>query len=373
MARLVVNPDSAQAWEIELRPGTNSLGRSDQNDFQIEHSSVSSSHCEIEVSGIGAVVRDLGSTNGTFVEGQLIEKTKLRSGQIFCLGDVRLRFELESAGEPTRSPAPRLRGPQQPSGARPRLQPQRQQGFAARVCGAFLYPLRKDGVALLVTGTIFLSIIEAGKFFARYAAVKGIGLGSLISLAFLFLITAIGAGYLTGYLRRVVTGTAMGERTAPDWPDLSDFSTDILSPLLQLLATILVSLAPAILVGMFVHGTERAGQVAVWVSCGLGGLYFPMAFLAVAMFDSVAALNPLLVVSSIIRIPGSYLLTVALLSAVLAAKWSGDYFLPKAIPIPIVPSVVSTLVGLYLLTVEARVLGLLYLVHKERLAWFGKR
>ena len=366
MARLVVNPDSADAWAIELRPGRNSLGRSEENDFQIEHSSVSSLHCQIEVSGSTATLKDLGSTNGTFVEGQLIEEARLRSGQVFSLGDVRVRFEAEPA-------APPLGAARRPGGGWSRLPAQRPPRFAVRVCGAFLYPLAKDGAVLLVTGTIFLSIIEAGKYFARYAAVKGMGLGSLISLAFLLLLTVVGIGYLTNYLRRVVTGTAMGEEAAPDWPDLTDFTADILSPLFQLAATMLASLVPAILVGAFVQGTEKWGEVAVWVACGLGGIYFPMAFLAVAMFDSVAAVNPLLVVPSITKVPGSYSLTVALLAGVLAAKWSGDYFLPGVIPIPIVPSVISTFSGLYLLMVEARVLGLLYLVNKERLGWFGHR
>jgi hypothetical protein len=370
MARLVVNPDSAEAWEIELRPGVHSLGRSEENDFPIEHSSLSSSHCQIEVSGSTAILKDLGSTNGTFVEGQLVEEARLRPGQVFCLGDVRLRFEAEPA-DPVPSPPSRVRVAPPPGSGWPQVQPK--PGFAARVFSAFLYPLAKDGALLLVTGTIFLSIIEAGKFFARFAATRGIGLGSLISLAFLLLLTAFGLGYLTSYLRRVITGTAMGEQAAPDWPDLSDFTTDILSPLFQLFATVLACLAPAIIVGMFAQSPGRWGQAAVWGACGLGGIYFPMAFLAVAMFDSVAALNPLLVVPSIAKIPGSYLLTVALLGAVLAVKVSGDYFLPKAIPLPIVPSVISTLLGLYLLIVEARILGLLYLVNKERLAWFGHR
>ena len=373
MARLVVNPDSPESWEIELRPGRNALGRSEENDFQIEHASVSSAHCQIEVSGGSAILKDLGSTNGTFVEGQLVEEAKLRAGQVFCLGDVRLRFEADAPDQPAPAPPCPLPGakPSVPVGRVPLAR--REPRFAAGVCGAFLYPLKKDGALLLVTGTIFLSIIEAGKFFARFAAVRGIGLGSVIGLAFLSLLTAIGVGYLTGYLRRVVTGTAMGDQAAPDWPDVTDFWANILSPLLQLLATILVCLLPAFVVAMFVQEAGNSGQASLWVACALGGIYFPMAFLAVAMFDSVAALNPLLVVPSIAKIPGTYLVTVALLGVVLAAKLAGDYFLPKAIPIPIVPSVISMLVGLYLLMVEARVLGLLYLVNKERLAWFGRR
>jgi hypothetical protein len=373
MARLVVNPDSADAWAVELRPDKSSLGRSENNDIQIEHSSVSSSHCEIEVSGGGARIRDLGSTSGTFVEGQLIEDASLQPGQVFCMGDVRLRFEAESASGPMAMPAARSHASRSPAGAKPVSAARPPLRFAACACGAFVYPLAKDGWLLLVTGAILLSIIEAGKYFARFAAAKGIGLGSAISLAFLLLLTVFGVGYLVSYLRRVITSTAMGDQAAPDWPELTNFLTDILSPLFQLAVTVAASLAPAIIVGMFVPGNARAGQVAVSIACGLGGLYFPMAFLAVVMFDSLAALNPLLVVPSITRVPGCYLFTVVLLAAVLAAKWCGDYFLPKLIPIPIVPFVFSTLVGLYLLMVNARVLGLLYLANKDRLAWFGHR
>lgn len=373
MARLIVNPDSADAWEIELRPGPNSLGRSGENDFQIEHSSVSSSHCQIEVSGNNAMLKDLGSTNGTFVEGQLVEEARLRPGQIFCLGDVRFRFEVTSRSVPPAAlPIPLPQG-RHSGRLRPGSRAKRNPPFAVHVCGAFLYPVAKDGALLLVTGTIFLSIIDALKYFARFAAVKGMGLGSLISFAFLLLLTAFGIGYLASYLRRVVMATAMAEKAAPDWPDLSDFTSDIVSPFFQLLATMLACLAPAILVGMFFRGPEKSAQMMVWISCGLGATYFPMAFLAVAMFDSVAALNPLLVVPSIAKVPVSYLLAVALFFAVLTAKWSGDYFLAKAIPIPVVPSVISTLIGLYLMIVEARVLGLLYLVNKDRLGWFGRR
>ncbi len=369
MARLIVNPDSADAWAIELRPGINSLGRSEENDFQIEHSSVSSSHCQIEISGSCVLLRDLGSTNGTFIDGQLVEQARLRSGQVFCMGDVRLRFETESMAEPVPAIASQFRPPR-PIGARPKLQAQGGR-FATRVCGAFLYPLAKDGVLLLVSGTLFLSLIEAGSFFARFVAAKAMGLGSIIGLAFLVLLTGFATGYLTSYLRRVVTSTAIGDPGAPDWPDFSDLATDIFSPLIQLVVIILVCLVPAIMVGMFV-GTDRTGQAVLWIACVLGGIYFPMAFLAVAMFDSLAALNPLLVVPSIFKIPGSYLVTVVVLGAVLAAKWCGDYFLPKLIPVPIVPSVISILVGLYFLMVEARVLGLLYLVNKDRLAWFRR-
>lgn len=373
MARLVVNPDSAEAWEIELRPGTFSLGRSEENDFQIEHDSVSSSHCQIEVAGSGARLRDLGSICGTFVDGQLVEQARLRSGQEFRLGEVRLRFESGPAEEPAASPeSPPLQRPQ-PGTVRPDPRTQRPRRFGAQLRGAFVYPLAGDGAVLLSGGTVFLSVIEALKFFARYAAVKGAGLGSAISLTFLLLLTLFATAYLNSYLQRVVVGTAMGEQSPPDWPELVDFTNDLLSPLFQLMVVTLASLVPAIIVGILAEGTERWVNPAVWITCGLGVVYFPMAYLAVSMFDSVAAVNPLLVVPSILRIPGSYLIVVLLLVAALAAKWPGAYCLARAIPVPILPSVISTVVGLYLLMVEARILGLFYLANKDRLGWFESR
>ena len=101
MPRLVVNPDSPDAWEIDLHPGVNSLGRGEENDVQLEHLSVSSSHCHIVVSGPRVKLKDLGSTSGTFLEGQLVEEATLQPGQIISLGDVRLRFETESPAEPS--------------------------------------------------------------------------------------------------------------------------------------------------------------------------------------------------------------------------------------------------------------------------------
>ena len=67
MPRLLVNPGSSQQWEISLKPGTNTLGRSPACDAQIEHGSNSGTHCQIVVNGETVQVKDLGSTNGTFL------------------------------------------------------------------------------------------------------------------------------------------------------------------------------------------------------------------------------------------------------------------------------------------------------------------
>ena len=68
--RLLVNPGTPQAWEIVLKPGVNRIGRGEHNDFKVAHGSVSTSHCEINVSSAGVLIKDLGSTNGTQLEAQ---------------------------------------------------------------------------------------------------------------------------------------------------------------------------------------------------------------------------------------------------------------------------------------------------------------
>jgi pSer/pThr/pTyr-binding forkhead associated (FHA) protein len=97
MPKLIVNPDSPEAWEVELQPGVNSLGRGEENDFQIEHPSVGAAHCAVTVQDSGVVITDQGSIPGTFVDGALVEEATLRSGQVIKLGEVTLRFQNDTA------------------------------------------------------------------------------------------------------------------------------------------------------------------------------------------------------------------------------------------------------------------------------------
>jgi len=97
MARLLVNPRSSTAWEIELKPGPNFLGRNPTNNFRIEDPSVSGSHCEIVIDEGGIFLRDLGSTNGTFVNEAPVTEAKVSPGQSIRLGKVEMRLAAPAA------------------------------------------------------------------------------------------------------------------------------------------------------------------------------------------------------------------------------------------------------------------------------------
>jgi FHA domain len=83
--------------EHELHGGLNTVGRHPANEFRITDASVSSYHAEITVreGGGGVTVRDLQSTNGTFIDSSPIEESAIRPGQTLQIGAVELRFEAE--------------------------------------------------------------------------------------------------------------------------------------------------------------------------------------------------------------------------------------------------------------------------------------
>ena len=93
--RLLINPGTPQTWEIKLKPGLNRIGRSESNDFTINHPSVSTHHCEITVTDTSVTLRDLGSINGTFVERVPVSVFQLHNGQHVQFGSVDMRFDTD--------------------------------------------------------------------------------------------------------------------------------------------------------------------------------------------------------------------------------------------------------------------------------------
>ena len=76
------------------------VGRSEQNTLAIHDNSLSSVHCEILMNGTEVIVRDLDSSNGTFIEGvRLNKQAQLKSGQTVRFGAVQARLLLEGEGE----------------------------------------------------------------------------------------------------------------------------------------------------------------------------------------------------------------------------------------------------------------------------------
>lgn len=99
MARLVVLTEGFTGRTYELKVDRTTVGRVEDNAFQIAESSVSSHHCEILLRGDQVIVKDLDSTNGTYINGQKVTESPLQSGQILRLGQLEMRLETGDAKE----------------------------------------------------------------------------------------------------------------------------------------------------------------------------------------------------------------------------------------------------------------------------------
>ncbi len=98
MAKLVLLSAGMSGRSHELKVDKTTIGRVDDNTFQIPEPSVSSHHCEVLLRGSDVVVHDLNSTNGTYVNGEKITESVIKPGQVLRLGQIELRLETESSG-----------------------------------------------------------------------------------------------------------------------------------------------------------------------------------------------------------------------------------------------------------------------------------
>jgi len=78
---------------VEIGEQTLSVGRMPECDVALSDSNVSRKHAEIRRQGAGFVVVDLGSTNGTRVNGAQVKERLLNNGDEITVGSTRLRFE----------------------------------------------------------------------------------------------------------------------------------------------------------------------------------------------------------------------------------------------------------------------------------------
>src|SRR5688572_23979029 len=80
-------------WAFELVPGLNKLGRNPTNDFRISDPSISAFHAEVVLENNTVRIRDLGSTNGTFIDDLRVNEGILTPQNVLRLGNVRLALD----------------------------------------------------------------------------------------------------------------------------------------------------------------------------------------------------------------------------------------------------------------------------------------
>jgi hypothetical protein len=467
MSRLVVHPNSAESWEIQLNPGTNSLGRRPENDFQINDVSISGFHCHIVVNNSQVTVKDLGSTNGTFLNHNQIQEATLENAQTLRLGNVDMVFYSQSLAEttisrqtnsavsarmrPVFSPpaasvsvgtvllptpvdastseeatefteAPPLPPPVIPdvaSGPRYcKFHPKsfaryhcpkcdrlfcglcvgsrrsagvavytcrscgvettplkitpivvQQKNFFASLRGAFAYPFRGAGIFILILGTIVLGLLNA---------VSGHFIGRILGIVLFAKLMMI--GYIFIYMQKIIHATASEDAEMPPLPETDEW----FEALLSLGGTVAMSFGPAIGLAVIKFGfdIEMIPTSIIVLSVLFGCIYFPMAFLVTAMKETAFAANPLVVIPSILRVPREYAVTVVLMAGIYGIQQLGNFIVSIAesgiftahslgsFVIMFAFAIVWSFICVYLMTVNTRIIGLLYLTKKDELGWF---
>ena len=97
IARLLVATDGRTVQEIPLQVGRLIIGRTPDNDVQIDSRFVSRHHCQIITSTQSCVVEDLNSTNGTFVKSNRVRRYYLNDGDVVTIGKHELIYMDERA------------------------------------------------------------------------------------------------------------------------------------------------------------------------------------------------------------------------------------------------------------------------------------
>ena len=100
MAKLILSMDGLVLKEIPLSKERTTVGRKASNDIQIDNLAVSGEHAVIVTIMNDSFLEDLGSTNGTIVNGNPVKKHFLQNNDVVELGKYKLKFLTEPGAQP---------------------------------------------------------------------------------------------------------------------------------------------------------------------------------------------------------------------------------------------------------------------------------
>jgi general secretion pathway protein A len=93
MSKLVLSTDGKAVAELHLVPGRKVIGRTPDNDLQIDSKFISRHHCQLVTGSDGVtVIEDLNSTNGIMVHGKRVRRHSLRDGDVVVVGQHEILY-----------------------------------------------------------------------------------------------------------------------------------------------------------------------------------------------------------------------------------------------------------------------------------------
>jgi pSer/pThr/pTyr-binding forkhead associated (FHA) protein len=92
MPNMIVSIDGVVIKDVQLTKERTTLGRRPYNDVVIDNLAVSGEHAVVHLRGDEVEIEDLGSTNGTYVNGKPVKRQELFNGDVIEVGKYKVRF-----------------------------------------------------------------------------------------------------------------------------------------------------------------------------------------------------------------------------------------------------------------------------------------
>jgi general secretion pathway protein A len=106
VGRILLASEGKTVVERELKPGRLVIGRTPDNDLQIDSKFISRHHCQIVTQSDSCLIEDLNSTNGIFVQSKRVRRHNLNDGDVVQVGQHEIMYiderspRVRSSGDP---------------------------------------------------------------------------------------------------------------------------------------------------------------------------------------------------------------------------------------------------------------------------------
>ena len=89
----IVSPEEKKGQRFDITKGEITIGRVQDNDVTVEDVAASSHHCKVIHKEDQYIIRDLGSTNGTLLNGMEVAQSHLNPGDMITVGSIEMKID----------------------------------------------------------------------------------------------------------------------------------------------------------------------------------------------------------------------------------------------------------------------------------------
>ncbi len=227
----------------------------------------------------------------------------------------------------------------------------------------FLYPFNRAGLTILVLCAGLPFLVRVILRFCMYlsAAFPPMLVFWVMFIVFHYFSLVLSLLYMNWYVCECIRDSAAGGIRAADTTATTPGLGELFGQSLRVIVAAAACLAPALI---YLHQTRSLDRL-FWTLYGTGGFFFPMALLAVVMFEGLRGLNPLLLAGSILSTLLRYCALVPFCYVLCLLLPVAGYFLFKVW----ILAYVLLFLAFYQLLILAHLLGRFHWNNRERLNW----